>query len=112
VKPEPAWRGAGKNQQRERQNVMLRVGLIPGIRFPLPVAAVAAGLVKDLSLNTLVRTKARVERRLAAILAVDVAGYSRLMGADEEGTLAALRAVRRELGDPKIAEHRGRIPGS
>jgi TolB-like protein/class 3 adenylate cyclase/Flp pilus assembly protein TadD len=52
---------------------------------------------------------ARVERRLAAILAVDVAGYSRLMGTDEEGTLAALRAVRCELGDPKIAEHRGRI---
>jgi adenylate cyclase len=51
----------------------------------------------------------RVERRLAAILAVDVAGYSRLMGEDEEGTLAALRAVRRELSDPKIAEHRGRI---
>ena len=51
----------------------------------------------------------RVERRLAAILAVDVAGYSRLMGEDEEGTLAALRAVRRELGDPKIIEHRGRI---
>jgi adenylate cyclase len=51
----------------------------------------------------------RVERRLAAILAVDVAGYSRLMGQDEEGTLAALRAVRRELGDPKITEHRGRI---
>jgi class 3 adenylate cyclase len=48
-------------------------------------------------------------RRLAAILAADVAGYSRLMGEDEEGTLAALRAVRRELGDPKIAEHRGRI---
>src|SRR5438874_12144573 len=51
----------------------------------------------------------RVERRLAAIMAVDVAGYSRLMGADEEGTLAALKAIRRELGDPKIAEHRGRI---
>ena len=51
----------------------------------------------------------RVERRLAAILAVDVAGYSSLMGADEEGTLAAMRAVRRELGDPKIREHRGRI---
>jgi class 3 adenylate cyclase len=46
---------------------------------------------------------------LAAILAADVAGYSRLMGEDEEGTLAALRAVRRELGDPKIDEHRGRI---
>src|SRR6185312_2312471 len=54
-------------------------------------------------------SEARVERRLAAILAVDVAGYSRLMGEDEEGTLAALRAVRREVGDPKIAEHRGRI---
>jgi class 3 adenylate cyclase len=51
----------------------------------------------------------RVERRLAAILALDVAGYSRLMGEDEEGTLAALRAVRRELGDPKITEHCGRI---
>jgi adenylate cyclase len=52
---------------------------------------------------------ARVERRLAAILAADVAGYSRLMGEDEEGTLAGLKAIRRELGDPKIAEHRGRI---
>ena len=51
----------------------------------------------------------RVERRLAAILAADVAGYSRLMEADEEGTLAALRAIRRELGDLKIAAHRGRI---
>src|SRR6516164_3069521 len=51
----------------------------------------------------------RVERRLAAILAVDVAGYSRLMGEDEEGTLAALRAARHELSDPKIAEHRSRI---
>jgi TolB-like protein/class 3 adenylate cyclase len=51
----------------------------------------------------------RVERRLAAILAADVAGYSRLMAEDEEGTLAALKAIRRELGDPKIAEHRGRI---
>jgi adenylate cyclase len=54
-------------------------------------------------------SEARVERRLAAILAVDVVGYSRLMGEDEEGTLAALCAVRREFGDPKIAEHRGRI---
>jgi len=54
-------------------------------------------------------TEARVERRLAAILAADVASYSRLMGADEEGTLAALRAHRREVLDPKIAAHRGRI---
>jgi len=51
----------------------------------------------------------RVDRRLAAILAADVAGYSRLMGQDEVGTLARLRAHRRELIDPKIAEHRGRI---
>jgi adenylate cyclase len=51
-------------------------------------------------------------RRLAAILAADVAGYSRLVGADEEGTLERLKALRHELLDPKIAEHRGRIPGS
>jgi adenylate cyclase len=48
-------------------------------------------------------------RRLAAILAADVAGCSRLMGADEEGTLECLKALRRELLDPKIAEHKGRI---
>ena len=53
--------------------------------------------------------EARVERRLAAILAADIAGYSRLIGSDEEGTLASLRAVRREVIDPSIAEHRGRI---
>ena len=51
----------------------------------------------------------RVERRLAAILAADVAGYSRLMGVDEEGTHEALKAHRDELVDPKIAEHHGRI---
>jgi adenylate cyclase len=44
-------------------------------------------------------------RRLAAILAADVAGYSRLMGADEEGTLERLKALRREFVDPKSAEH-------
>ena len=54
-------------------------------------------------------TAARVQRRLTAILAADVAGYSRLMGADEEGTLAQLKAHRRALFDPKITEHRGRI---
>ena len=51
----------------------------------------------------------RVERRLAAILAADVAGYSRLMGQDEAGTLARLRTHRHELIDPKITEHKGRI---
>jgi TolB-like protein/class 3 adenylate cyclase len=51
----------------------------------------------------------RVERRLAAIVAADVAGYTRLMGADEEGTLRRLKAHRNELIDPKITEYRGRI---
>jgi TolB-like protein/tetratricopeptide (TPR) repeat protein len=51
----------------------------------------------------------RVERKLTAILAADVAGYSRLVGVDEEGTLAQLKALRRALLDPKIDEHRGRI---
>ena len=51
----------------------------------------------------------RVDRRLAAILAGDIAGYSRLMGVDEEGTLRQLKAHRKELVDPKITEHRGRI---
>src|SRR6516162_2162454 len=58
----------------------------------------AAGLASD-----------RVDRRLTAILAADVAGYSRLMGVDEEGTLAQLKAHRRELIDPRIGEHRGRV---
>src|SRR5467141_2780968 len=53
--------------------------------------------------------KQPVERRLAAILAADVAGYSRLMGEDEEGTHERLKAHLRELVDPKIKEHRGRI---
>jgi adenylate cyclase len=52
---------------------------------------------------------ARVERRLAAILAADVVGYSRLMERDEAGTLARLKAHRRELVDPLVTEHRGRI---
>ena len=52
---------------------------------------------------------ARAERRLAAILAADVAGYSRLIEADEEGTLNRLKALRAEVIDPRIAAHRGRI---
>src|SRR6476646_3031903 len=51
----------------------------------------------------------RVERRLAAVLAADVAGYSRIMGSDEEGTLARLKAVRKAIVDPVITSHRGRI---
>jgi adenylate cyclase len=51
----------------------------------------------------------RVERRLAAILCADIVGYSRLMGVDEEGTLAALKGHRRELIDPLLVQHQGRI---
>ena len=54
-------------------------------------------------------TGERVERRLAAVLAADIAGYSLLMGRDEEGTLSQLKAFRKTLVDPKIALHRGRI---
>jgi adenylate cyclase len=54
-------------------------------------------------------TDSRVEHRFAVVLSADVVGYSRLMGSDEEGTLAALRTVRRELVDPRILEHKGRI---
>ncbi|MCH9013812.1 MAG: adenylate/guanylate cyclase domain-containing protein, partial [Proteobacteria bacterium] len=50
-----------------------------------------------------------MERRLAAILAADVVGYSRLMGEDEAGTLTALKAHREKLIDPKVGEHKGRI---
>ena len=50
-----------------------------------------------------------VRRRLAAVFAADVAGYSRLMGADEVGTLEALKAHRREVVDPAIAANHGRI---
>ena len=54
-------------------------------------------------------TDKRVERRLAAVLASDIAGYSRLMGADEEGTLDNLKVLRKTVVDPKFVEHRGRI---
>ena len=52
---------------------------------------------------------ARIERRIAVVLCADVVGYSRMMGSDEEGTLAALNSVRRDIVDPKIADYRGRI---
>ena len=51
----------------------------------------------------------QVERQLVAIVAADIAGYSRLMGADEEGTVAKIKACRRELIEPGIARHRGRM---
>ena len=50
-----------------------------------------------------------MERRLAAILAANVVGYSRLIRADEEGTIVAFKALRADLIDPKLAEHNGRV---
>ncbi len=69
-------------------------------RAALPLEARAGGEA--------VLSREAVSRRLAAILAADVAGYSRLVEADEEGTLARLKSLRRDLIDPKIALHKGR----
>jgi adenylate cyclase len=74
----------------------------------LKLADRIGSLTRPRQRNPMTKEK-RVERRLAAILAADVVGYSRLMGGDEIGTLRALQAHRRELIDPKIAAHRGRI---
>ena len=65
--------------------------------------------LKKISAGGVYMAEDRVERRLAAVWAGDIAGYSRLMGVDEEGTLRQLKAHRKELVDPKITEHRGRI---
>jgi class 3 adenylate cyclase len=76
-----------------------------GYRFVAPVTRVEPAATDRRELTAGVRP----ERRLVAILAADVAGYSRLIGADEEGTLARLKAIRADPVDLKIAEHRGRI---
>ena len=68
-----------------------------------------AGFGPKLPTPGAILTGERAERRLAAVLAADVAGYSRLMGADEEGTLARLKTARKSLVDPVITTHRGRI---
>ncbi len=76
------------------------------------VACLAPLLTSGLHVQWLQTMGARVPRelrRLAAIVSADVAGYSRLMGRDESGTLAALKALRHDLIDPRIAEHGGRI---
>src|SRR5215469_931505 len=78
-------------------------------RLPLECVSRADNLFDLCGSGSAALATGRVERRLAAILAADVSSYSRLMGTDEEGTHAALTALRRELTDPKIAEHRGRI---
>src|SRR5271169_1523914 len=77
--------------------------------FTVRMAGESRQSVRPMRLESTALATERVERRLAAILAADVAGYSRLMGADEEGTHERLKALRRELADPKIKEHHGRI---
>src|SRR5881392_1344779 len=66
-------------------------------------------MIRPMRLGSTALATGRVERRLAAILAADVAGYSRLMGADEEGTHERLKAHLRQLIEPKIEEHRGHV---
>src|SRR6266404_7649096 len=92
VSARPAFKPELSPPRRKSRNV--RAVLYKGLRYALK----AGGLTWMAS-----------PRRLAAILAADVAGYSRLMGADEEGTHERLKALRRELVDPKIREHHGRI---
>jgi len=78
-------------------------------RLPLEWALRADSPIRPMRLRSTALATERVERRLAAILAADVVGYSRLMGADEEGTHERLKAHFRQLINPKIAEHRGRV---
>lgn len=84
--------------------------LAPGTRnAAIPAGLIAVPYAFICGRQGGVLTSERVERRLAAVLAADVAGYSRLMGRDEEGTLANLKSLRKTLADPTIAAHRGRI---
>jgi adenylate cyclase len=76
-----------------------------GYRFVAAVKRLGAGVPESGQLSA----GARLERRLVAILAADIAGYSRLIGVDEEGTIARLKALRTKLIDLQIAEHLGRI---
>jgi class 3 adenylate cyclase len=85
------------------------VVVLPGIELLVPLGKLASDSIVKIARRRgspmTTPGEHRIERRLAAILAADVAGYSRLMGADEEGTLAQLKAPRRAMVDPKIIEH-------
>jgi class 3 adenylate cyclase len=76
-----------------------------GYRFVVPVTRTE----QERPTRARLAAESRLQRRLVAILAADVAGYSRLIGLDEEGTIERLKRLRTDLTDPKIAEHRGRI---
>ena len=79
------------------------------VQLPLPGQALPSYIPADFAPVGAHVAKKKVVRRLAAIFAADMVGYSRLMEADEEGTIARQKAHRKELIDPKIAEHDGRI---
>ena len=76
---------------------------------PSFVTHLCGNLAQSVTSREALVTEQRVQRQLSAILAADVAGYSRLIGIDEEGTLSRLKELRRILIDPTVAEHRGRI---
>src|SRR2546428_7414106 len=94
----PAYRGTRSGTCSRTEHTIVR-GAVMLPSSHLPLSAFQRDLVAE----------DRVDRRLAAIFAGDIAGYSRLMNADEEGTMRQLKAHRKELVDPKIIEHRGRI---
>src|SRR5258707_15191041 len=75
----------------------------------MKVCASTFDKISSKKLRGCILSSEHVERRLAAILAADVAGSCRLIGIDEEGTLAQLKALRKTLFDPKVTDHRGRI---
>src|SRR5258708_6382737 len=102
------WIAPGCVQFGGRKNVFTRPGPKSDIG-PGRTAAHDAAMMDIFPSRGCVLSSEPVERRLTAILAADVAGYSRLIGADEEGTLAQLKAFRKTLLDPTIAKHRGRI---
>ena len=107
-----AFRPLGvRAQQRERMRRSMSANdpkrtSLPGRHSPIPDHKLSS---KTQVSGRVLMDEARAERRLAAIMAGDIAGYSRLMGIDEEGTLRQLKAHRKELVDPKIAEHHGHI---
>src|SRR5207302_5880515 len=84
-------------------------GVAPAVCGSLRTGVVRFSPVKGQAVRSASAPRQQVERQLVAIVAADIAGYSRLMGADEEGTLAKLKACRRELIEPGIARHNGRI---
>jgi len=121
----PSWCAIAYLVTISRGSGVISGGILSGIRGDLPSASIAVHPPASRPPTTHRETRSkkllfatreapplaskRVERHLSAVLTADVADYSRLMGSDEEGTLARLKARRRALIDPKIAEHRGQI---